>query len=77
MENTESRAETVADRVRAVMTEKKISGVALANLLGMTQPYLSRRLTGEVDFRIGELERIADKLGVPVAQFLPAPVRAA
>lgn len=76
MENTESRGETVADRVRAAMAERKISGVALANLLGVRQPYLSRRLTGEVDFRVGELERIAETLNVPVTQFLPAPARA-
>ena len=52
------------------MNEREISGVQLARRLGITQAYLSRRLTGEVEFRISELQAIADELGVPVTQFV-------
>jgi transcriptional regulator with XRE-family HTH domain len=63
-------AEQIAERVRAQMTEKSISGVRLAKQMGTTQQYLSRRLTGEVDFRSADLERIAEILDVPVSIFL-------
>lgn len=77
MDNDDSQERTVADLVRGVMAERRVSGVALAARLGVTQPYLSRRLTGEVEFRAGELERIAAELGVPVSRFFADEVRAA
>lgn len=66
-----------AGEIRAELARQQMSGSELARRLGMTQPYLSRRLTGEVDFRIGELERIAEVLGVPVAQLFPSAASAA
>jgi hypothetical protein len=44
----------------------------MAAKIGMSQSSMSERLTGAVDFRIGELEAIAFQLEVPVTKLLPA-----
>lgn len=69
-------AETIAGQtareIRAEMGRQGISGAALAARLGCTQKSLSRRLTGDVPVDIAQLERIAEVLGVPMSQLLPA-----
>lgn len=60
-----------AEEVRVWMARRKISGVRLAAMIGRTQPYLSRRLTGEVAFDLDDLEAIATALGIQPAQLLP------
>lgn len=42
----------------------------IAAHLGMSQPAFSRRMTGDVDFRISELRAIAAFLDVPLEQLL-------
>jgi transcriptional regulator with XRE-family HTH domain len=68
--------EIAAREVRAEMGRQKISGAALAQTLGVSDMYVSRRLNGEVPFDLAELERVAAALSVPVTQFLPAEVAA-
>lgn len=68
MEHTRS----AADLVRHALRMQGMSGAELARRLGVTQPYLSRRLTGGVDFRVAELEQVAAVLGMPVADLLPS-----
>ncbi|MDV7192647.1 MULTISPECIES: helix-turn-helix domain-containing protein [Mycolicibacterium] len=63
-------AEVVAAEVRAGMARKRLTQVVLAERAGMATSTLSRRLTGESDFTVGELYRIADVLGVPAAALL-------
>lgn len=67
----------VAAEVRAELGRQGMSQQKLADRLGWTQVRLSRRLsTGEtspVPFSVGELQNVADALGVPVTTFLPAP----
>jgi transcriptional regulator with XRE-family HTH domain len=41
--------------------------------LGWTQPYMSRRLTGEIPFDVADLEAIADLLGIPATAFFQRP----
>jgi len=41
--------------------------------LGWTQPYMSRRLTGEIPFDVADLEAIADLLGIPATAFFQKP----
>lgn len=53
-----------------MMARKRLSQSALAERAGMATSTLSRRLTGESDFTVGELYRIADVLGVPAAALL-------
>jgi transcriptional regulator with XRE-family HTH domain len=63
----------VAAEVRAHLARRRISGRRLAAQLGMTEPYLSRRLTGAVPFNVNDLSAIADYLELPVASFFDAP----
>ena len=65
-------AERVAANVRAEMARQKISQVKLAETLRVSQPAISRRLSGRVALNVDELARIADILGVPVAELVAA-----
>jgi transcriptional regulator with XRE-family HTH domain len=59
----------VAEEVRVLLARRKLSAVKLAQQLGMSQGYLSRRLNAVQPFDMDDLERIADALGVPVSVF--------
>lgn len=67
----------VAAEVRAEMARQRMSQVKLAELLGVAQQTISRRLVGEVPFDVTELAQIAALLKVPATQFLGAVGRAA
>lgn len=71
--------ESVAAKVRAELDRQDISYRELGRRLGKSIAYVSRRLMAEpeVQFRVDELDEIADVLGVPVTQFLPTSERAA
>ena len=60
----------VADSIRAEMARRRISQKELAERVGMTQPAVSRRLSGEVVFAVDELPTFAEALGVPVSTLL-------
>ena len=66
----------VAAEVRAELARQKVSQEALCARIGMSQSTLSRRITGEYPFDTTELAKIAEALGVSVAQFLPNGVAA-
>ena len=66
-----STHEIVAAEVRAEMARQRISGRQAARRLGWTQPYLSRRLTGDIPFDVADLADLADLLGVQVSVFFP------
>lgn len=70
-------AVAAADRIRVVLAEVKVSGSELARRMGVSQSYVARRMTGRQSFTVAELLRIADLLGVPVAQLLPLAASAA
>ena len=59
----------VAAEVRAQLGRAQRTGRSIALELGWTQPYISRRLTGEVPFDVNDLTAIADVLGIPVSVF--------
>lgn len=63
----------VADSVRAELARRKITQTELAEALGMTQPAVSRRMSGAVPFDTEELGRIADLLGVPMSVLFGEP----
>ncbi|MET8908353.1 helix-turn-helix transcriptional regulator [Micromonospora sp. NPDC004551] len=73
----ENLTRAVASEIRAEMARREMTQQALAPLIGMSQQALSRRLRGEHPFDTAELERVANALGVPVAEFLPASERVA
>ena len=63
----------VASSVRAEMARRKITQTELAESLGMTQPAISRRMSGAVPFDTEELGQIADLLGVPMSVLFGEP----
>lgn len=58
-----------------LLARKRMSGIELGRRAGMKQSTISRRLTGETAFDMDDLEKIADVLGVDVADLLPKPIR--
>ncbi len=63
----------VAAEVRAQLARKRVSGRQAALALGWKQPYISRRLTGEIPFDVNDLTALADLLGLPVSEFFEVP----
>lgn len=62
----------VADEVRAAMARRRMSQMGLAELLGRSQAFVSRRLTGEIAFNVNDLAKIAEALDVPLAALVDA-----
>lgn len=61
---------TVAANVRAEMARHRVSGRELAQRVGRSQTWLSRRLVGEIAFALDELEAVSIALDVPVARLM-------
>lgn len=76
MPDRESPRGRVAAEVRAALARARVSGNRLSTLLGQSQPYWSRRLTGKVAFDVDDLAAIAGLLGVDVTSFFAAEVSA-
>jgi len=57
------------------MAREKLSGVALAAIIGKSQPYISRRLSGVLAFDVDDLEVISLILGVSPSELLSEAVR--
>lgn len=55
----------VASEVRAEMARQRKSQRWVAEQMGVSQVYLSRRLSGRVDLGITDVERIAAVLAIP------------
>lgn len=67
----------VAGQVRAEMARARISGVQLAEKIGRSHPYMSRRLTGTVAFDTDDLAAIGAALGIAIHELMPTAERAA
>lgn len=65
---------SVAGEVRAEMARKRMTGRELSRLTGKSQPYWSRRLTGDVALDVDDLEAVAALLDVPLTSFFRGPV---
>jgi transcriptional regulator with XRE-family HTH domain len=74
---THSLAEHVAREVRAELARQHVTQRQLGEHLGLSQPQITKRLNGAIEFRPSELEAAADLLRVPVTQFLPTAASAA
>lgn len=70
-----TRATRSAERVRELARSRGASQQDLAAAIGLTQQAVSRRLNGQVEFRLNELQGIAALLEVPLEQLL-APAEA-
>lgn len=69
--------ELVAEELRVLLARRRMSASELGRRIGVTQPYISRRLTGEIAFDLDDLQRIADAMGVTIADLLPRSQRVA
>jgi transcriptional regulator with XRE-family HTH domain len=61
---TESAPERVARRVWELTKASRINQATLARVLNTTQQTVSRKLHGEIPFRLEELDAVADALNV-------------
>lgn len=67
--------ELVAGEIRAELARARITQSALAEQLGVSRTWVSRRLSGEVPLSVGDVAAIAERLGVSFTT-LAAPVDA-
>jgi transcriptional regulator with XRE-family HTH domain len=58
----------VAAEIRAELARQRITHSALAEKLGVSRAYLSRRLSGDTPLSIPDLAQIAQILKVSIAQ---------
>lgn len=63
----------VAGEIRAELGRQRRTQAELADQLGVSRPWLSRRLSGETPLAVGDVAAIADALGVSLGT-LTAPV---
>lgn len=52
------------------MARKGINQVQVARVIGCSQPQVSERIAGYVDFGARELVQIAELLGIPADRFM-------
>ncbi|MBM4592269.1 helix-turn-helix domain-containing protein [Rhodococcus hoagii] len=60
----ETRSQAAARRLRSELAGKRISVSEAARRAGMNQQTLSRRMTGEVEFKVDELDSLCQATGV-------------
>jgi transcriptional regulator with XRE-family HTH domain len=70
-------ADSVAAEVRAQLARRQLTAKDLANAIGKSEMYVSRRVRGEVALDLVDLEQVAGFLGLAIVDLLPAPERAA
>lgn len=82
MDNTESRTKTppttdpthdearFAEALRVEMAKRRLQQSAVAERAGMTRAALHRRMTGEAKITAGQLQRLAEAIGVPVTSLI-------
>lgn len=61
---------TIAREIRAEMARNDTTVSTLAQAIGMCRNTMTSRLQGHSDFRVNELERIGNVLGVPGWEFI-------
>ncbi len=74
---TKPLAQRVAAEIRAELGRRQMTQAALARALGVSDMYVSRRLSDGTSLEVADLERMAAVLEVPVAAFFPAADRSA
>jgi transcriptional regulator with XRE-family HTH domain len=67
----------VAEEIRAMMARRRMTGAGLARTLGVSEAWVSYRLSGKQAIDLNDLERIADVLGVAPQDLLPPQIGAA
>lgn len=62
--------------IRAEMARAGVTQTDLAVALGITQPAVSSRLKGRIDWRLRELNTVADFLNIPLSAIVGEPEQA-
>lgn len=65
-----NRSAIVAANIRAEISRRRITQLALAQRLGMSPASMSSRLTGQTPIDVNELDAIASELGLPIAALI-------
>lgn len=60
----------IGKNVRAELVRQGLGQDALAEMLGISQPQISKRLAGSIGFEAAELVWVAEALRVPVARLM-------
>jgi transcriptional regulator with XRE-family HTH domain len=68
-----SLQDRVIKRIKVLLLLRDMSQTELAGRVGIKQPYLSRRMTGEVSLNLDEIEAIAVVLGVDALDLMRPP----
>ena len=66
----DSFSATVGATVRAELARRRLTQRQLAEVLGVSQTQVGRRLTGEIALNVDELALVATFLGMPVAELV-------
>lgn len=66
----------VTAEVRAEAARRGATQEEVAQILGISQTQVSRRFTGQIDFAVGELVRLAEAWEIPFTRLLPDELRA-
>lgn len=66
----------IGQNVKAELIRLGIGQERLAEILGVGQSQISRRIAGTIGFEAAELVQIATKLNIPVARFVDTPTPA-
>lgn len=61
-------SERLVARVRRCMDDRRLSQTKLAALMGKTQSWLSRRLTGDQSFRMRDLDRLGEIFDITIPE---------
>ncbi len=61
-------SQIVTEEIRAEMARQRVNQRELAERLGWTQGYLSRRLTGDVPLSLDDADRITWNLGISLLE---------
>lgn len=65
-------SQRLASTLRGLLAERRLKATDLATALDISNSAASRRLSGEHDFRINEIEALATWLDIPVGRLLLA-----
>lgn len=66
----ETFSEQVAANIRAELARQRKTQAQLADVWGLTQASVSKRMSGTVPVDINEVAKAADWLGVPVSRLI-------
>jgi transcriptional regulator with XRE-family HTH domain len=70
---TNTTAARVAGKVRAALAEARVSRQSIADALGISLSAITRRLNAEIPFDVAELDKIAERLDLPMNALIVTP----